>query len=408
MRPFTSTTEATTIAAERQPTTHEPASTSTIVLFTLGIVLFWAAMYVYTPVFPVYAGVLGASMTTVGLAVGAYGLTQMLLRIPLGIWSDALGKRRAFVVIGMVICGLAAVGFAFSPSPAWLVIFRGVMGISAATWVCSTILFTSYFPGRHPSIPLSIMTFASASGQLLGVSTGGEIAQRLGWIAPFWASVILSVLGALVLFRVPEDVTARAMPISREGMVRTARSRSLILACLLGVVMQYVAWSTINGFTPVLAAERFAATRSQLGYLTTTGLLAYVVITLFTPRLVARIGEAPTLALSLALLAAGILPTPWVNSLGGLAVLQVINGVGRGFLYPLLLSLSIKTTAPQDRASAMGVFQATYGFGMFVGPSFSGGIAEAFGLDAVFILCGLLCVASLPLVAWSARRVIAR
>jgi MFS family permease len=252
------------------------------------------------------------------------------------------------------------------------------------------------------------MTFASASGQLLGVSTGGEIAQRLGWIAPFWASVILSVLGALVLFRVPEDVTARAMPVSREGMVRTARSRSLILACLLGVVMQYVAWSTINGFTPVLAAERFAATRSQLGYLTTTGLLAYVVITLFTPRLVARIGEAPTLALSLALLAAGILPTPWVSSLGGLAVLQVINGVGRGFLYPLLLSLSIKTTAPQDRASAMGVFQATYGFGMFVGPSFSGSIAEAFGLDAVFILCGLLCVASLPLVAWSARRVIAR
>ena len=153
-------------------------------------------MYVYTPVFPVYAGVLGASMSTVGLAVGAYGLTQMLLRIPLGIISDSIGKRRIFVVIGMLICGAAALGFAFAPTPFWLVIFRGVMGVSAATWVCSTVLFTSYFPKSHPSVPLSIMTFASAIGQVLAVSAGGEMAQRLGWIAPFWASLTLSIFAA--------------------------------------------------------------------------------------------------------------------------------------------------------------------------------------------------------------------
>ncbi len=360
-------------------------------------------MYVYTPVFPVYAGVLGASMGTVGLAVGAYGLTQMLLRIPLGIISDSIGKRRIFVVIGLLICGAAALGFAFAPTPFWLVIFRGVMGVSAATWVCSTVLFTSYFPKSHPSVPLSIMTFASAIGQVLAVSAGGEMAQRLGWIAPFWASLILSIIAALVLFRVPEDVTAKAMPISKEAMMRTANSSALILACILGILMQYVTWSTVNGFTPILATERFAATRSQLGYLTTTGLLAYSLVCLFTPRLVRRFGESATLVVSILLLAAGILPTPLVGGLPGLVVLQVLGGVGRGLLYPLLLSLSIKTAAPQDRASAMGVFQATYALGMFVGPSFSGGIAEAFGLDAVFVLCGVLALMCLPIV-WVAGR----
>ncbi len=360
-------------------------------------------MYVYTPVFPVYAGVLGASMSTIGLAVGAYGLTQMLLRIPLGIWSDAMGKRRIFVVAGMLVCGLAAVGFAFAPSPIWLVVWRGMMGVAAATWVCSTVLFTSYFPKSHPSVPLSIMTFAAALGQVLAVSSGGEIAQRLGWIAPFWASLILSILGALVLFRVPEDVTAKAMPLSREGMMRTINSSSLILACALGVIMQYVAWSTINSFTPILAAERFAATRAQLGYLTTTGLLSYVLVTLFTPRLVTRIGEGTTLFIALALLALGILPTLIVGSLGALAGLQVVNGAGRGLLYPLLLSLSIKTAAPQDRASAMGIFQAVYAFGMFVGPSLSGSIAEAYGLHSVFVICGVMCVACLPLIVWAER-----
>lgn len=383
---------------------HTPVSRTSIVTFTLGIALFWAAMYVYTPVFPVYAGTLGASMSVVGIAVGAYGFTQMLLRIPLGMWSDAIGKRRVFIVAGITVCGLAAIGFAFAPSPGWLIVFRGLMGVAAATWVCATILFTSYFPKAHPSLPLSIMTFASATGQLAGVSSGGEIAQRLGWTAPFWVALALSALGAIVLWRVPDDVSARAMPISLDGMMRTASSAPLILACLLGIVMQYVSWSTNNGFVPVLAAERFAATRAQLGYLTTAGLLAYVLVSLLTPRLIARAGEGLTLAIALVLLSLGTLPTPLADGLSALTLLQVVAGVGRGLLYPLLLSLAIATTAPRDRASAMGIFQGTYGLGMFVGPAFSGAIAEALGLDAVFILCGLLCLFSLPLVAVAMRR----
>lgn len=389
---------------------HQPspnaagARRSTIITFTIGIMLFWAAMYVYTPVFPVYAGVLGASLSTVGLAVGAYGLTQMLLRIPLGIWSDSLGKRRIFVVAGLLICAVAAVGFAFSSTPHALIIFRGVMGVSAATWVCSTVLFTSYFPGRHPSVPLSIMTFASAAGQVVAVSSGGEIAQRLGWIAPFWASVALALLGAVVLARVPEDVAARAMPVTRAGMMRVASSSSLILACILGAIMQYVQWSTVNSFVPILAADRLHASRAELGYLTTSGLLAYTAVTLLTPRLVRRIGETKTLVGSLALLIAGTLPAPFASSLMWLALLQVINGAGRGLNYTLLMSLSIKTTAPQDRASAMGMFQAVYALGMFIGPSFSGAVAESYGLNAVFYLCTALSLACLPIVLIAARR----
>lgn len=392
------------IVAHQPASGHAAASRTTIITFALGISLFWAAMYVYTPVFPVYAGTLGASMSVVGIAVGAYGFTQMLLRIPLGMWSDAIGKRRVFIVAGIAVCGLAAIGFAFAPSPTWLIVCRGLMGVAAATWVCATILFTSYFPKAHPSVPLSIMTFASATGQLAGVSSGGEIAQRLGWTAPFWVALALSIVGALVLWRVPDDVSAKAMPVSLTGMMRTASSASLILACLLGIIMQYVSWSTNNGFVPVLAAERFEATRAQLGYLTTAGLLSYVLISLVTPRLVARVGEGLTLTIALILLTLGTLPTPLAASLGALTLLQVVAGIGRGLLYPLLLSLAIASTAPQDRASAMGIFQGTYGLGMFVGPSLSGAIAEALGLDAVFVLCGFLCVFALPLVAVAMRR----
>jgi MFS family permease len=159
-----------------------PASRRNVVLFALGILCYWAAMYVYVPIFSVYAEVLGARLSMVGLAVGSYGLTQMLTRVPIGIWSDAMGKRRGIVVAGMLTCAVGAAGLALSPSPPWLVAFRGVMGLAAATWVCSTVLFTSYFPGSDPSVPLSIMSLMSALGQdraLLG-RDGPEPRRRIG------------------------------------------------------------------------------------------------------------------------------------------------------------------------------------------------------------------------------------
>src|SRR5512140_236437 len=143
-----------------------PASRRNVVMFAVGILCYWAAMYVYVPTFSVYAESLGASLSVVGLAVGMYGLTQMLTRVPVGVWSDAMGKRRGIVVVGMLICGVAAAGLALSPSAGWLVVFRGVMGLAAATWVCSTVLFASYFPRTDPSVPLSIMSLLIGLGQI--------------------------------------------------------------------------------------------------------------------------------------------------------------------------------------------------------------------------------------------------
>jgi MFS family permease len=346
------------------------------------------------PTFSVYAESLGASLSVVGLAVGMYGLTQMLTRVPIGVCSDAMGKRRGIVVAGMLVCGLAAAGLALAPSPAWLVVFRGVMGLAAATWVCSTVLFTSYFPDRDPSVPLSIMSLLSALGQVAGTSCGGLLAERFGWTAPFWVSMALSMLAAAVLRLPPDDTAAKPVTVSRESLLRIAQAPLLLLACGVGVIVYFATFSTVYGFTTLLA-ERLGATRAQLGYLTTAALLAYSLLTILTPSLVRRLGERGTLLLGLLAITLAILPTPLVENLRALFVLQALSGIGRGTLYPLLMSLAIKAVTPSDRASAMGIFQASYAFGMFIGPWISGALADSLGLTSVFVLCGGLCLTCL-------------
>src|SRR5436189_3048256 len=53
-------------------------------------------MFVILPVFAIYAETLpgGQNLTLVGIAIGAYGLTQALLQIPFGSWSDRYGRKR--------------------------------------------------------------------------------------------------------------------------------------------------------------------------------------------------------------------------------------------------------------------------------------------------------------------------
>ena len=70
-------------------------------LLLASVFLFWFSVYTYPSFLSTYAvGTLGAGKVMAGLIVGSYGFTQMVLRIPLGIASDVLKKRKLFVMGG--------------------------------------------------------------------------------------------------------------------------------------------------------------------------------------------------------------------------------------------------------------------------------------------------------------------
>jgi MFS family permease len=100
---------------------------------------YWAAIYLYASVLPVYAESLGASLTVVGVIGAAYALPQLLFRIPIGIWSDSLGRRKPLVVSVIIITLLGACGLWISPGAGYLALSRGLVGVGAATWVVFAI-----------------------------------------------------------------------------------------------------------------------------------------------------------------------------------------------------------------------------------------------------------------------------
>ena len=80
-------------------TMHSEKLKRTIFIITTS--LFWFSLYTYVPIFPGYIENSGVSHSMVGIIIGSYGFSQMIIRIPLGIISDRLNKRKLFIILAL-------------------------------------------------------------------------------------------------------------------------------------------------------------------------------------------------------------------------------------------------------------------------------------------------------------------
>ena len=355
--------------------------------FLVGTVLFWASLYTYVPILPAYIEQLSGSLQVVAWIVGAYGLAQLALRMPLGVWSDRVGSRKPFVLAGLVTAIVSGVGMAIVSAPPLLFALRALAGAGAATWGLLTVLFASYFAPPNPHRAMTIMQVASALAQIAAALLGGWVAAHWGWTAPFYAGAALAVLGLACMAGVPDE--ARAGPAARvtaSTVVRIARIRPVAGASIVAALGQFGFWVTVNGFTPIYAV-RLGASPETLGILTMVSLVPYAAAPILGDvLLVLHFRERHLVAAGYLVVAAATLTIPFVHSIPLLMFSQAVGGIGRGLVFPILMSCTIQAVAPSERATAMGVFQATYAAGMTMGPWIAGGLVAWLGLGGVFVV----------------------
>jgi MFS family permease len=366
---------------------------ATLVSFCFGVVLFWIGLYLFVPILSVYARNKGASLELVGLIVGSYGLTQLILRIPLGITSDRLGWRKPFVLGGFVVLILSCLGLAWAPTPQWVLIFRGLSGAAASVWVAVTVLFAGFFPKDKAVQATSILTFLTALGQLIGTSAGGWVADQWGWQMPFWGGAALTAIGILFTLPIHETRTPAANRLTWQRFLHVATVPTLILVSLLAALDQYAFHSTLQGFIPLYATQ-LGASKAMLGYLSTATMIPATLISLLAAVIAPRIGERRAIGYGLLMTFATTFVVPWVTTIPTLLLVRALYGLGRGLVYPVTMALSIKSVQQEERASAMGIFQAVYAIGMFAGPAINGLVAQRFGMSWVFWSTALLCLAA--------------
>ena len=373
------------------PTPSSPSRISTI-LFLFGVMFFWGAVYIYMPILPPYAQMVGGSLQAAGLVMGAYGLSQLILRMPLGIWVDYLGSRKPFIILGFVLDGAASVGLIFSQSTAMLFLSVFTAGMAASMWVAFTVLFANYFPMGQVGRSMGLIFFFTRMSQAMTNYAGGAVAEKWGWQGPFYAGAILSLVGLLLIIGVPERRPEKVSSVSFKNFVKVGRNPKLLTVTALGILIQFAIASTTQAFTPIYA-QRIGASKEELGILLFAFMVSTMLASLLSGLYARRLlSERLVIFAGFLLITGSLLPIPLASRVGTLYALQVINGFGVGLVYPLLFGLAIQPVSEEQQGTAMGFFQSLYALGMSLGPFISGVVGERLGLSSIFILSGILCL----------------
>lgn len=348
--------------------------------------LYWLTLYFYVPILSPYVEHVGGTLEMVGLVVSAYGLAQLILRFPLGLWSDRLGKRRPFLALGFAANIIACLVFIAATEPWLMVGARFLSGIAACSWVVFSVLFASYFPAHRTSQAMSYITFCNTLSIMASTFVGGWIADIYGWLAPFYLSAGVGILGLIgIAFIYEKPTPAQTTQPIFTRLQSILKYRELIFASIVAAFGQYTTFATHFGFLPNYAVS-IGASKTELGILTMLGMLSISVTVLFSGTYFApRIGAK--LTLFLAYLAVGIATAflPYIHTIELLYASQILGGLGRGAGYPILMSLAIARLPDAEKATAMGFFQGVYAIGMFIGPVSAGNIGGQWGYEALFL-----------------------
>lgn len=220
-------------------------------------------MYTYPSFLSGYVqNVLGAGSVLVGMIVGSYGFVQMLLRIPLGICSDRVKKRRVFVQAGFLaailsgaglsLVALAAARGGISPMP--VLFLRGLSGGGAAAWVAFSVLAADQAPPDKTGEAMSRISFFQNMATVAAMPLGSWVMTRFG---AAWAFALAAAAGAagLILISGVEDLPPRGEAMTVREICTLAKNRKLIAGTLLATLFQLVTWATVQGFTQNWALE---------------------------------------------------------------------------------------------------------------------------------------------------------
>lgn len=384
-------------------TINKIPSSYRIPLFCAVTLLFWMSMYTSVPIMAPYVEFLGGNHQLAGWIVGMYGISQMLLRIPVGIMSDRFHKRKLFITFGLFFTAIGGLGLWITHDFTWILILRALAGAAAATWVDFTVLFTSYYKHEESTKAIGTISFFNSLGQVLGILSAGWAADSLGWEAAFILGALLGLLGFIGSFFLVEKIEPDTPKITMRGIGAVATDRTLLFVSLLAILSQVLIFATVFGFTPVYATS-LGADKFSLSMLSLFANVPVALASLFGGRKwAAKYGEKRMVVWGFILMGVFTFTIPFTHHLWVLMITQAFAGFGRGLSFTLLMGMSIKHMPAEKRATAMGFFQAIYGLGMFVGPVLMGMIGDWLSLNQGFIVLGILGVLSALLSQWFVR-----
>ncbi|WP_028116110.1 MFS transporter [Ferrimonas senticii] len=350
-------------------------------------------LFLIMPVLATYGQALqGFSPLWVGIAIGAYGLTQALLQIPAGIASDRYG-RKVVITLGLLMFAIGSVVAACADSIYGVAVGRALQGAGA---VASAVLALASDLSRDEQRPKVMAVIGSFIGVAFTVAlvAGPLLAQHLGVNGLFALTAVLALAAlAMVHLLVPNAVQRApsgdlvATPKRLLAMLKDPQ----LLRLDFSIMVLHLLITAIFVALPLalLEAGLDKANHWQL-YLPMLLLAFALMVPIILYGVKKKTTRGPLLfAIGLQLIACVVLALG-VNNLWLLALGTLLFFVGLNYLEAAFPSLISRLSPPGDKGSAMGIYSTAQFGGAFIGGVLGGVLYQYLGAVGVFTLCAAL------------------
>ncbi len=364
-------------------------------LVMLSTFAYFIAVGMITPTLPRYVeGPLGSSNFAVGVTVGAFALTAVLLRPLVGRTGDRRG-RRILIIGGGIVVGVSIVGYDLARSLFPLILARLATGVGeAAFYVGAASVINDIAPDERRGEALSYFSLALFGGLAVGPLIGESILEASGftpvWIAAGAAAVFAGLVGFLVTETRPEGIGAQPMKLIHRG------------ALLPGVILSTNIWglATFSAFIPLYVLQ-IGMTGSRFVFAVNSAII--LSIRLFGARLPDKLGPGKSSRLALSGVMLGFLVMSlWADPVG-LFLGTVLYSIGHALLFPALMTLAINRAPVSERGAVVGTFTAFFDLSFGIGAASAGAIATAFGYNGAFGIASAVAAGGLILMGYVSR-----
>jgi len=342
-------------------------------------------MFIILPVFALFAETLpgGRDRTLVGLALGAYGLTQAVLQIPFGWASDKWG-RKPVIYSGLALFAFGSFVAAWAPTIGWTIAGRMLQGagaVSAAVIaLCSDLTRDAVRTRAMAAIGITIAaTFA------LSLVAGPLLSAAIGVPGIFALTGVLALAAlAVVRFGIPDPRgTGRPAP-GRAALLRVLRDGNLA-RLNYGIFALHALFMALFVEMPFALRDNGIDAPRQWEVYLPVMVLSVVFMWPFVRRADQPQRGKPIFLGGVALLLAAQLALVFgQHSLPVLVVALIMFFTAFNLLEATLPSFVSRYAPAELKGSAVGVYASVQFLGAFVGAAVGGWLAQHVGAAAVF------------------------
>jgi predicted MFS family arabinose efflux permease len=349
---------------------------------------------------PYVVAELKLSNTQVGALGSGLSLTWALGAYFIGRWSDAVGRRKPFLLAFMVIFSFCSVLSGLATGFGTLFASRLVMGAVEGPFlpICLAIIAAASVQSRKG---LNVGIVQNAFGSLIGTALAPlvlvALADAWGWRAAFYVAGIPGLVLAVLIWRfiaepateprAPDHVAPPLLPIrmlaNRNIAVCSLISCLMVGSLVIGSIFLPLYFTGPRGWEPATMSRVMAV----LGLCPGVG-------GVLVSWLSDKIGRRPPMIAGC--FVAAVCPFAALyfgGSIPALTAIMFASWIGIG-VFPLFMGLvPAETLGHGQAATAMGLVVAIGELsGGFVGPLVGGALADRYGLEAPLLIAGVLAV----------------